>query len=398
MPASIRDRGSDLEQRVRGARRRLGETIIAAARLTPGHDMVWGQFADAPARASQTGIYGTSAAVTMLAARGRDLTATVSLLPGITDSPAAVFDASDLFITHKASAVVEALVAVDHPDVRSTTACLRLSSGIVDGQGWGHHVVPGEPEAPSVLATARALTALSAIDRMDPEILEGPAAWLRSRILDDGPLGTVELAFAVIALARLQRAGIGASRADALQRGAHALHDWLRQVHAGPILYEQIHYWVPKPGEQRNHYMTFPVQVVVGIALVLSGSAGRSQSLLRDLANSLCHAVEADGGLRSTLTERIGMVDASLVDQFFLEYLAAQPASTHRRRALGRLARARWLHRALVFLVLVVVAFWSWYVAAGDSRPLSAASIANIAFALVTGILGSMAYSRWDRR
>lgn len=360
--------------------------------------MVWGQFADAPARTSQTGIYGTSAAVTMLAARGRDLASTVSLLPGVTDAPTDVFDASDLFITHKASAVVEALVAVGHPEALTTTACSQLLSGIVDGQGWGHHVVPGEPEAPSVLATARALAALSAVDGMDREALEGPAAWLGSRILDDGPLGTVELAFAVTALARLQRTGSAVNHADAVRRGAEVLHDWLRQRHASPILYEQIHYWVPKPGEQRNHYMTFPVQVVVGTALVLSGSARRSDALLRDLAEYLCHAVEADGGLRSTLTERIGMVDASVVDRFFLEYLAAQPASSQRRRALGRLARARWLHRALVFLVLVVVAFWSWYVAAGDSRPLSAASVANIAFALVTGILGSMAYSRWDRR
>ena len=32
-----------------------------------------------------------------------------------------------------------------------------------------------------------------------------------------------------------------------------------------------------------------------------------------------------------------------------------------------------------------------------ESGAMSASSVANIAFALVTGVLGSMAYSRWDR-
>ncbi|WP_460702822.1 hypothetical protein [Myceligenerans halotolerans] len=360
--------------------------------------MAWGQFADAPARSSHTGIYGTSAGVVMLAARGRDMAGTVRLLPGATESSAIAFDATDLFITHKVCAIVDALCAVRHEQTRTTVACLGLLSGIIDRQGWGHHTVPDDPEAPSVLATAQALISLSGVDGIDAEPLEGPAAWLGSRILEDGPLGTLELAFAVIALARLRRAGIGPENVNAMRRGVTALHSWLRQVRARPIAYEQIHYWVPKPADQRNHYMTFPLQVVVGTAMLQAGAPARSRSLLSDLAGRLCHAIEVDGGLRSTLTERIGVVDAGLVDQFLAEFLAAQPSSTRRQRVLRRLAGARLFHRALVFVTLVVVAFWSWRIAAGESGVTSATSIANIAFALVTGVLGSMVYSRWDRR
>lgn len=397
MPESARGHSADLDEQIRAARRRLGETIIAAARLTPEHIMVWGQFADAPARARQTGVYGTSAAVGMLAARGRDMTSTVCLLPGATEPSALEFDVSDLFITHKASAVVEALAAAHYGQTQMTTACQKLVSGMIDGQGWGHHMVPGEPDAPSVLATARALIALAGVEGMDDGLLGGPAAWLSMRVLDDGPLGTLELALAVIALAGLRRAGIGPERGDAIRSGAKALRDWLRHTHGRPIVYEQVHYWVPKPDEQRNHYMTFPLQVVAGTALLMSGTAGRSRSLLDDLAGRLCQAVEADGGLRSTLTERVGVVDTSLVDQFFTAYLAARPSSTRFRRMFRRLVRARWVHRGLIFLTLVAVAFWSWRIAAGESGAMSASSVANIAFALVTGVLGSMAYSRWDR-
>ncbi|GAB4083949.1 hypothetical protein GCM10028784_05790 [Myceligenerans cantabricum] len=398
MPEAARGHGGDRDEQIRAARRRLGESIIAAARLTPGHVMVWGQFADAPAWAVQTGIYGTSAAVVMLAARGRDMVGTVRLLPGVAEPSAAEFDTSDLFITHKASAVVDALSAVRFGPTRTTAAYLSLASGVIDGQGWGHHVVPDEPEDPSVLATAHALIALSGVDEMDARMLEGPVAWLGSRVLDDGPLGMLELAFAVIALARLRHAGIGPESERALRRGVDALDSWLRQAQGEPIRYEQIHYWVPKPAERRNHYMTFPLQVVAGTALLLAGAPARSRAHLGGLADHLCRAVEADGGLRSTLTERIGVVDAGMVDQFFAAYLAAQPSSTRPRRVFGRLLRARWLHRAIVFLVLVVAAFWSWRVAAGEDGAMLVSSLANIAFALVTGVLGSMAYSRWDRR
>jgi hypothetical protein len=398
VPEAVSSRGSDLDQRIRAARRRLGESIIAAARLTPGHVVAWGQFVDAPARSTHTGIYGTSAGVVMLAARGRDMAGTVRLLPGVAEPSATGFDATDLLITHKVSAIVDALCAVRYEGTLTTAACLGLLSGIIDRQGWGHHMVPDEPEAPSVLATAQALTSLSGVDGIDAEPLEGPAAWLGSRILEDGPVGTLELAFAVIALARLRRAGVGPENAAALRRGVNALHAWLRQAHARPIMYEQIHYWVPKPADQRNHYMTFPLQVVVGTALLQAGAPARSRSLLSDLASRLCHAIEVDGGLRSTLTERIGVVDAGLVDQFLAGFLADQSSSTRRQRVFPRLARARFLHRAIVFLTLVVVAFWTWRIAAGEGGTTSATSIANVAFALVTGVLGSMVYSRWDRR
>ncbi|WP_036970205.1 hypothetical protein [Promicromonospora kroppenstedtii] len=390
--------GADLDQQIRAARRKLGGSITSAARLTPAHVMVWGQFADAPARALQTGVYGTSTAAMLLAARGRDMTSTVRLLPGVTEPSSAEFDVSDLLITHKASAVVEALSAVRYPGAHATAACLTLLSGVIDRQGWGHHAVPGEPEMPSVLATSHALIALAGIEGIDESLLEGPALWLSGRILDDGLLGTLELAFAVIALAKLRTAGIGPEGSEALRRGANVLRATLRRMSADSIVYEQVHYWVPKPGEQRNHYMTFPLQVVVGTALLESGAGARARSSLRELAGRLCRAVEADGGLRSSLTERIGVVDAGLVDRFFAVYLAAQPAPRWRRRMFLRLARVRWLPRTLVFLGLVVVAFWTWRVASGESGGMSAASVANIVFALVTGVLGSMAYSRWDRR
>jgi hypothetical protein len=359
--------------------------------------MVWGQFADAPARALQTGIYGTSAAVAVLAARSRDMTSTVRLLPGVTKPSAAEFDVSDLLITYKACAIVSALGAARYDKASDTDAYRYLVAGVIDGQGWGHHAVPGEPEAPSVLATAQALIALASVRDGDETSLAGPASWLVSRILDDGSLSILELSFSVIALARLQGMGIGVESADAVQRGATVLRGWFRREQAKPIAYEEVHYWVPKPGEQRNHHVTFPVQVVAGIALLLSGSAVRARTLLDGLARHLCRAVDTDGGLRSTLTERVGIVDIGLVDQFFAEYLAIESSSSPRRRVVLRLMRARRTHRILVFLMLVVVAFWSWRVATGESGEVSASSIANIAFALATGVLGSMAYSRWER-
>ncbi|MGI5190010.1 hypothetical protein ACQEVI_17855 [Promicromonospora sp. CA-289599] len=397
MSDSARGHSADLNEQVSAARRRLGESITAAARLTPERVMVWGQFADAPARALQTGIYGTSAAVAVLASRSRDMTSTVRLLPGVTKPSAAEFDVSDLLITHKASAIVGALGAAHYDLTRDTEAYRCLLAGVIDGQGWGHHAVPGEPEAPSALATAQALIALASVHDVDETSLAGPASWLVSRILDDGSLSILELSFSVIALARLQGMGIGVESADAMRHGATVLRNWFRREQSKLIAYEEVHYWVPKPGEQRNHHVTFPVQVITGIALLLSGSAVKARTHLDGLARRLCRAVETDGGLRSSLTERVGIVDIGLVDQFFVEYLALESSSGPRRRAVFRVMRAGRTHRVVVFLGLVTVAFWSWRVATGESGAMSVSFIANVAFALATGVLGSMAYSRWER-
>lgn len=369
MPVPGNEHTADLSGRIMRARRRMADSVSAAARLTPERVLTWGQFADAPARSHQTGIYGTSTAAAMLAARGMDVTSTVCLLPGVTEPSALDFDVSDLLITYKASAVVDALCAVRYGRTHETRACRSLLSGIIDGTGWGHHTVPGELEGPTVLATAHALSALSGVEGIDTKLLEGPADWLGSQVLNNRSLGPLQLAFAMIALARLRRAGTGPERPDVMRRGGKALRRWLRHAGTERVVYEQIHYWVPKPGEQRNHYLTYPVQVVVGTALAMSGPGVRSRSLLHGLATRLCHAAEADGGLRSTLTERIGIVDAGMVDRFFGEYLAFEPASAGLRRAVQRVARPPWLHR-------------------------EPASLTGLPGSMLPG---SMASSRWDR-
>lgn len=321
----------------------MTDSIMTAVRLTPEGAMKWGQFIDVPISSNQTGIYGTSTVVVMFAARGYRMDTTVRLLPGVTDPSALEFDVSDLQITYKAAAVVSALAAVRYDGAHEMMACRFLLSGIIDGQGWGHHTVDGELGAPNVLATAHALSALSGIEDIDAELLEGPADWLSAQVLNDRSLSALELAFAVIALAELRRAGIGPERPDVMRRGAKALRAWLRYVGTEQTVYQQIHFWVPKPGEQRNHHLTFPVQVVVGTALALCSPGTGSRSLLNGLAACLCRAVEADGAVRSTLTERVGVVEAGLVDQFFREYLPLQSHSAGLRRAFLRLMW--WPHR-----------------------------------------------------
>lgn len=384
----------DLRRRVSTAQASLLATLDGAAQVSPQGCPVWGQFVDVPARSRQFGIYGTCAAVTVLARHNRDTRPTLRILPQIEPESATDprFDASDLLITFKVAAIVEALGVSRLADAGEQPIVQTLVNGLVDDQGWGDHFVTSEPESPRVLATSQALIALAEFEDLVGEArFAGPMAWLQEELAHNSGLATIETAFGCLALARMRDAGAALDDTDAVIReAARRLAQWLRGRWNTPLEYVQYHFYVPTPDNARNHQVAFPLQVIVALALLVSGCWRLARNAVHGIAGVLFEAVERNGGTRSTASTRQPMVDINWVDQFLEAYLGEQVSRPFVWRLTGIVRRMRWLTRATIMTALLAVTVAATVVAVDPTISTLTTAIATTVVAVASGIATSI--------
>lgn len=316
--------------RMDAARHQLVRTIENSALHVQDH-LVWGQFADGLIHTRQFGIHGTSAACATLARHGRAPWRTLELLPeaALEDPSVRLFDETDLVITLKVTAIVEALVDAGVPDLESRPVVRRLVEGMLDGRGWGWHSIRVEPDHPRVLATAHAVVVLGRIPGLvDSEEVHRAVEWLEQELFDNGRLRTLEKAYVAIALGTLRREGYTTESIDRVLRiTAAELRHWLRAQRGRSIEHVPRLFLVPKPNEVRNHTMLFPERVIVAHALLVAEPERINDRCVRDLVRQLCHDVSVHGGLRAEHSDRVSFVDINWLDRFLGEAQMARVAT-----------------------------------------------------------------------
>ena len=355
---------------------------------------MWGQFVDVPARSRQFGIYGTCAAISVLARHGRDTRPSLRILPQIDPESATDprFDASDLLLTFKVTAIVESLGVSKLAGADEQPIVRTLVDGVVDDQGWGDHFVASEPEPPRVLATSQVLIALAEFkDVVGEARFAGPMAWLQDELKHNSGLATIETAFGCLALARMRDAGAALDDTDVvIKQVARRLAPWLRGRWNTPLEYVQYHYYVPTPDNARNHQVAFPLQVIVALALLVSGCWRFARNAVHGIAGELFEAVEKNGGTRSTASKRQPMVDINWVDQFFEAYLQEQASRPLVWRLTGIVRRMRWLIRAIILTVLLAATVAATIVAVDPAISALTTAIATTVVAIASGIATSI--------
>ncbi|GAA2218876.1 hypothetical protein GCM10010413_06150 [Promicromonospora sukumoe] len=376
------------------AQTRLLATLDNAAQVTPQGSPVWGQFVDVPARSRQFGIYGTCAALSVLARHDRDTRPTLRVLPQIEPESATHprFDASDLLLTFKVTAIVEALGVSKLSDAKDQPIVRTLVDGLVDDQGWGDHLVSSEPEPPRVLATSQALIALVPFCGGGPaRRFDGPVAWLQGELSNNSGLDTIEIAFGCLALARMRDAGLGLDDTDSvIRQTTRSLAPWLRGRWSTPLEYVQYHYYVPAPDDARNHQVSFPLQIIVALALLTSGSWRPARHAVHGIAGDLFDTVERNGGTRSTASKRQPMVDINWVDQLLEIYLRQQALRPVSWRLTGILRRMRWLSRLAVLALLLAVTVVATVIAVDPGISALTTAVVTTVVAISSGIATSV--------
>lgn len=316
--------------RMDAARHRLVRTIEDSALHVREH-AVWGQFADGLIHTSQFGIHGTSAACATLARHGRVPWRTLELLPeaSLGDPSVRLFDETDLVITFKVTAIIEALVDAGAPDLESRPVVLRLVDDMLDGRGWGWHSVQAEPDRPRVLTTAHAVAVLGRIPGLvDSDVVHRAVEWLEQELFEDERLKLLEKAYVAIALGTLRREGYATENTDRVLRVTAAeLRQWLRVQRGRSIEHVPRLFFVPKRNEVRNHTMLFPDQVIVAHALLIAEPKRVNDRSVRDLVKQLCTGVSMHGGLRAEYNDRVSFVDINWLDQFLGEAQRARVAA-----------------------------------------------------------------------
>lgn len=377
------------------ARHRLARTIDDAALRVQDH-LVWGQFADGLIHTDQYGIHGTSAACATLARHGRVPWRTLSLLPEASFRTPAVllFDETDLVITFKVTAIVEALVDAGATDLESRPVVQRLVDSMLDGRGWGWHSVQAEPDRPRVLTTAHAVAVLGRIPALvDREELHRAVEWLEQELFDDDRLKLLDRAYVAIALGTIRREGFVTANTDRVLRlTATELRQWLRGRRGKPIEHVPRLFFVPKRNEVRNHTMLFPDQVIVAHALLLAEPRRVNDRAVRELVKQLCAAVSVDGGLRAEHSDRVSFVDINWLDRFLGEAQRARVATGvpfEQVRLLGWLRRLPPSAAGVVGWLVVTVATTSFALSSGLPGWLTAVltTVASVAAGVVTTIV-----------
>jgi hypothetical protein len=315
--------------RMDAARHQLVRTIENSALHVQDH-LVWGQFADGLIHTRQFGIHGTSAACATLARHGRVPWRTLELLPeaSLKDPLVRLFDDTDLVITLKVTAIVEALVDAEVPDLGLRPVVRRLLGDVLDGRGWGWHSIRAEPDHPRVLTTAHALAVLGRIPGLiDSDVVHQAVEWLEQELFDNSRLKLLERAYVAIALGTLRREGYSTENTDRVLRiTAAELRRWLRARRGRSIEHVPRLFLVPKRNEVRNHTMLFPDQVIVAHALLVAEPKRINDRCVRELVKQLCNDVSLHGGLRAEYNDRVSFVDINWLDRFLGEAQVARIA------------------------------------------------------------------------
>ncbi len=136
---------AQLSERTAEARRRIADSFESSAVQVNGH-VAWGQFLDAPRKAGQFGIYGTSAAIQVLAASGHGVNSplisrALTALPALKASAKGknLYDDTDLSITFKIAAILQAAQPGQLHFKSEEPAEKLLLSQLIERHGWGNY-------------------------------------------------------------------------------------------------------------------------------------------------------------------------------------------------------------------------------------------------------------------
>lgn len=325
----------------------LAEYVLQAHKIDESGRQVWGQFLDNTYE-RQIGIYGTAAAIRILSTtkhNKRELENSLSSLPGI-DSESTMlvptFDKDDLALTLKCTAILDAYTALRgsaNSAVIPPVLNVILQSNIVNNSaddftakgGWGYFThyknVDYEKNSPSILPTAVVLQSMTALYQVMPASwiknvelsIRAGTRWLLNQFNQLDTLTISSASWSIIALRSLESSKVldddknlrlrCSSTATDLER--HVVKTLSDSLPATPYS-EPIFYSIPyvnKPAE--NHYVTFPVQALVGLALTSKQNCDRkTYVLMRSCSDYICDQVKEHRAPISGTTGRQSITDS----------------------------------------------------------------------------------------
>ncbi|MDG4821913.1 hypothetical protein O7635_08610 [Asanoa sp. WMMD1127] len=389
-----------LAQQARESRYRIGELVQATA-LNIGDAVAWGQFLDDSRQVSQFGFYGTSAAIEILTIAGMapDNRLIRQAWGGVPDassptSKSPAYDLADLGITFKLAALVDAEYAGRQSDNLRPFERL-LKSKIIDGRGWGYYYYDDDDRdtSPKFLATAQAMYSLrhSRIFKTSADA-EHVTAWICRELSEDADLQPDELALAVLALADYQGFKSAVHEFDAAHDMAVSrLLNWAGGRQPQVIGESRsYHYSVREKAGQRNHYVFYPTDILVALALIQAGNPQATREYTLDVVRYASTNVKANGGLRARSSHRIATVDQLWASRLFDAFEAAVKRSP--RNVVPRVAQVvshTRIRQALTALALLAIGLagtaisidadiWAWLRVAG-----------GVAAAVMLGVLAT---------
>ena len=309
-----------LARRTDEAQRRIADLIERSALSIRGYN-AWGQFLDAPRRTSQYGLYGTSAAVQVLAASGYSgesplVSRALAAIPGLTSSTQSspLYDEFDLSLTFKETAIIDACQPNKTNFVYTEPIEEILLNQLIDGRGWGNYCKgPDQDDTPKLLPTAHALLSLRRSRQFrDSERCEAVLRWFTEVII--GMMELTSIYEACMALLVLVEYEPEAKRLSAYDRAHELLTEkvchWIKHLNATLIgETASYHYYVFSKNQQHNHYMYYPVDLLAALALLRAGNPKSSRMKVKWVVNVLCNMVFAEGGYRSKSSNRLATVD-----------------------------------------------------------------------------------------
>lgn len=341
-----RGRGRSRSERVRRAIQ-LVTTQVKRDQRIHGLRPAWGQFLDLDVGNRQVGIYGTSAAIQVLAGDpvgGASPVEALPVLPGLpmTDV-AASLNPEDLALTLKCTAVVDALTATKTSAPLAPAERLLLDSMVATADlsqpvprstvgtyaGWGlatdHVSVDFSHVYPDVLSTAHVVLALRGArtaERVAPTErsavdlkLAHAARWAWDQVKASSDASEVEWALTYLALKTYegQPDALGMPVSKMLRDLQRVLRKRMRGLRISELRpAEPRFYSIRRLGARtENHYVTFPVRSVVAWALA-EGSVGRfpRQRQIFEICDAITDAVDLEKAPVSVATGGKSITDS----------------------------------------------------------------------------------------
>jgi hypothetical protein len=226
---------------------------------------------------------------------------------------ATIYDRTDFGITFKLASVL----AADEPgkaefeNMEPAEDALRRS--VIDAHGWGHYHY-GEASrdtAPRFLPTVAAMLSLHrSRDLKSSDQADSVLRWICERLLDDAELLPAEAAIASLVLTEYESTGARVAKyREARETATTRLSRWVRGRRQAIGEMTSYHYTVCESGGERNHYVFYPTDVVVALALLRAGNPSGVREYTLDVVQYVCGHVERHGGLPARATNRIATVD-----------------------------------------------------------------------------------------
>ncbi|GLH95599.1 hypothetical protein [Phytohabitans aurantiacus] len=367
-----------------------------------GDIVAWGQFLDDPRRVRQFGIYGTSAAVRILAGAGHTensplISRALRALPEVEprDTTEDLYDATDLSITFKVASLVEAAQPQRERFEKVEPIETRLISQVIDNRGWGNYSDhTDQDDAPRLLPTAHAMLALrrSRSFRASP-MCEKILAWFCQEAIRGHPLPVHEAALALQVLIEYEGEGTHVdvyrtARQDLLSQ----LTKWAT-TNRGQMLTETTanHYWSVNDGIQHNQYVFYVTDILGALTLLRAGNPAPARRRVLGIVDKLSKMIITNDGFRSTTSRRV-----SSVDQLWAWLLLQEFGRRHQARPKILLPPAAYyisatpVRRVVATLSMVTAGAVGTLVTFGPEVHVALRVMGGVIAAVILGLLASL--------